>query len=91
VLAYHDYLDYYLLMVTTNAERAARIEAAADACRDNAVDTVIDRHGRTTVESWSFNDYLFETDSEKIAQAGLFADEYGVTVDEVLSAMGLAR
>jgi hypothetical protein len=75
----------------TKTTRTQRIEAAADSCRDNAIDTVIERHGRDTVAAWSFNDYLYATDSEKIAQAGFFADEHSVTVDEVLSAMGLGR
>jgi hypothetical protein len=89
VLAYLDNLDYYLFM-TNDTDRAARIQAAADACRDNAVDTVIERHGRITVSGWDFNTYLYETDTEKITQAGLFADEHGVTKNEVLAAMGLA-
>lgn len=65
------------------------IEAAADDCRDNAVATLIDRHGQATVQGWDFNTYLDETSKEQMAQAGYFADERGVTREEVLAALHL--
>jgi len=73
----------------TNGTRAARIEAAADDCRDNAVATVIERMGQATVQALSFNDYLDVTDREKLAQAAYFADQHQVTTQEVLVALNL--
>ena len=73
-----------------NANRAARIEAAADICRINAVDTVRERIGAAALEALDFNAYLEVTDTEKMAQAGYFADEHGVTRAEVLKALNLS-
>jgi ribulose-5-phosphate 4-epimerase/fuculose-1-phosphate aldolase len=69
--------------------REQKIQNAADDCRDNAVATVVERHGRATVEAWNFNTYENAMATEKLAQAAYFADQYGVTTDEVLRALYL--
>lgn len=72
-----------------NTNRAEAIENAADACRENADATAFEAN-RKAWASMDFNTRLFATDTERKAQAAYFADEYGVTTQEVLVALNLA-
>jgi hypothetical protein len=71
--------------------KKARIGNAKDACRTNAIDTVLDRFGKAAVETMSFNDYINAVDSEALAQAGYFAGEHGITREELVKAMNIAE
>ena len=73
----------------TNRSRTERIAAAAEICQVNAADTVIDKFGIKAVREMDFNTHLNAVTEEKISQASYFADEYGVTTAEVLSALGI--
>ena len=76
-------------MVKTQRQLVA--EEAADSLRINAIDTVRERLGRAAFEALSFNAYEDAKVREILAQVDDFADQYRVSVGELLNELRIER